>query len=200
MAANSRVRSSVKSRADDGATLDRPVVRDHARRRRGWSPRVGALALVLACGSVSAAADSDPRGVWLTERDDAAVAIADCGLQLCGRIVWLKDATDGSGKPRADSENPEPAKRTRPICGLVVIDGLVREDAATWGGGNVYDPRSGKIYSGSITLLRNNTLRVNAFLGLPVFGQSQIWKRAEDSAAGLVDYNCRYVRVPPPVR
>jgi hypothetical protein len=51
-----------------------------------------------------------------------------------------------------------------------------------------------------MALLTDSTLRVRAYLDIPFFGQTQVWTRAERSAAGLVEYNCRYVRVPPAVR
>jgi uncharacterized protein (DUF2147 family) len=164
----------------------------------------GCLAGVLLVAATSAALAADPQGVWLTEGRDAAVAIAPCGggdwLLLCGRIVWLKDATDESGGPRLDTRNPDPARQSRPICGLEVMGGLRPSGPDSWSGGSVYNPQDGRIYSGDMALLTDSTLRVRAYLGVPFFGQTQVWTRAERSAAGLVEYHCRYVRVPPPAR
>lgn len=147
---------------------------------------------------------ANPQGVWLTEQRDAAVAIATCGddqlLQLCGRIVWLKDATDALGRPRLDSRNPDPARRERPVCGLIVMSGLRPSGPGAWEGASVYNPQDGRIYSGDVALLADTTMRVRAYLGIPFFGTMQIWTRAERSTAGLIDYNCRYVRVPPTAR
>jgi uncharacterized protein (DUF2147 family) len=165
----------------------------------------GCLAgVLLAAATTGTAFAADPQGVWLTEDRDAAVAIAPCGggdwLLLCGRIVWLKDATEQNGMPRLDSRNPNPARRGRPICGLVVMGGLRPSGPDSWDGGSVYNPQDGRIYRGDMALLADTTLRVRAYLGVPFFGQTQVWTRAERSAAGLVEYNCRYVRVPPAVR
>jgi hypothetical protein len=44
------------------------------------------------------------------------------------------------------------------------------------------------------------TAREKSGLGIPFLGQTQVWTRAERSAAGLMEYNCRYIRVPPAVR
>src|SRR5919205_3811257 len=79
--------------------------------------------LVLAAMSSTAVA-AGPQGVWLTEDKDAALTIADCDGQLCGRIIWLESATDRSGSLRRDENNPNPAKQSQRICGLVVITGL----------------------------------------------------------------------------
>ena len=157
-------------------------------------------ALLLAALPVNALA-GDPAGVWLTEGRDAAVAIGRCGgefsLMVCGRIVWLQNATDESGQPRLDSRNPDPVGRSRPICGLVVMGGLTPSGPNSWAGGTVYNPQDGRIYSGDMTMLSGTTLRVRAYLGVPFFGETQIWTRAERTAAGIMEYNCRFVRVPP---
>jgi hypothetical protein len=49
-----------------------------------------------------------------------------------------------------------------------------------------------------MALLADRRLRVRAYLGVPFLGEMQVWTRAERSAAGLMEYNCRYIRVPPP--
>jgi len=160
-------------------------------------------ALVTASAGAWPAHAADPAGVWLTEARDAAVLIARCGGDedaslLCGRIVWLKDADDASGTPRSDTRNPDPARRARPICGLVVMGGLRPSGPDEWDDGSVYNPQDGRLYTGDMVLLSDRRLRVRAYLGLPFLGQTQVWTRAERSAAGLIEYNCRYVRVPPP--
>jgi uncharacterized protein (DUF2147 family) len=113
--------------------------------------------ILLAVATTNAASAADPDGVWLTEGRKAAVAIGPCGggdwLLLCGRIVWLKDATDESGGPRLDTRNPDPARRSRPICGLVVMGGLKPAGPERWDGGSVNNPQDGRIYSGDMTLL-----------------------------------------------
>jgi uncharacterized protein (DUF2147 family) len=166
-----------------------------------WKEWCAGLLVAAMPGGAFAA---DPQGVWLTEGRDAAVAITPCAgddwLLLCGRIVWLQDATDESGRPRRDARNPDPARRSRPLCGLVVMGGLRPSGPDSWDGGSVYNPQDGRIYSGDMALLADTTLRVRAYLGVPFFGQTQVWTRAERSAAGIVEYNCRYVRVPPPAR
>jgi uncharacterized protein (DUF2147 family) len=170
--------------------------RNDGRRKAAWC--LAALFYAALHGNALA---GDPAGVWLTEHRDAAVAIGPCGedvaLMLCGRIVWLQNATDESGKPRLDSRNPDALRRSRPVCGLVVMGGLSPSGPDSWHGGTVYNPQDGRIYSGDMTMLSATTLRVRAYLGVPFFGESQIWTRAERTAAGIVEYNCRFVRVPP---
>lgn len=161
--------------------------------RRSLSGNVGAALLagflVLAAQS-SPALGADPQGAWLTEDKDAALTITTCGSQLCGRIIWLESATDGSGLLRQDQHNPDPARRTQRICGLVVIRDLKPSGPNTWDG-NVYNPQDGKTYSGNITVLSNQKLRLQAYIGLPIFGRSQTWTRVDSQAANGIVYNCR---------
>lgn len=120
------------------------------------------LAAVAAIASTAAlpgeALAGDPQGVWLTQARDAAILLASCAgeadaLTLCGRIVWLKDANDASGTPRVDTKNPDPTRRGRAICGLVVMGGLQPSGADRWDSGSVYNPQDGQIYTGDMALL-----------------------------------------------
>jgi uncharacterized protein (DUF2147 family) len=144
------------------------------------------LLLLAAQGSPASAAD--PQGVWLTEDKDAALTIANCGSRLCGRIIWLESATGRGGSLRKDQQNPDPAKRTQGICGLLVINDLASSGPNTWEG-NVYNPEDGKTYSGNITVLSEQTLKLRAYMGLPIFGRSQTWTRVNSQAAN--GYTCR---------
>jgi uncharacterized protein (DUF2147 family) len=147
----------------------------------------GFVALTTPLSTAVAAA---PQGVWLTEDKDAALTITTCGPELCGRIIWLESATDPSGSLRLDKNNPDPAKQTRRICGLVVITGLKPSGPDTWEG-NVYNPEDGKTYSGSVTVLSDNALKLRAYIGLSIFGRSQTWMRVNNQAATDIEYNCR---------
>jgi uncharacterized protein (DUF2147 family) len=144
--------------------------------------------LVLAMSSAAAAADLE--GVWLTEEKDAALTIATCGSHLCGRIIWLESARDRSGALRLDHNNPDPAKQAQRICGLVVISGLEPSGPDKWEG-YVYNPQDGKTYRGDITVLSDTALKLRAYVGLPIFGRSQTWTRANSAAVHDIEYNCR---------
>jgi uncharacterized protein (DUF2147 family) len=153
--------------------------------------RLGLLTafLVLATTSSTALA-ADLQGVWLTEDKDAALTITNCGGQLCGRIIWLESATDRSGALRLDQNNPDLAKQTQRVCGLVVISGLKPSGPDTWDG-SVYNPQDGQTYSGNITVLSDKALKVRAYIGLPIFGRSQTWTRVNSPGANDIEYNCR---------
>jgi uncharacterized protein (DUF2147 family) len=145
--------------------------------------------LVLSFISVTALADGI-RGTWLTEDGDAAFTITDCGAQLCGRIVWLESATDQSGSLRLDENNPDPTKQARRICGLALIRGFEPSGPDTWDG-SVYNPQDGKTYSGDITVLSEDRLKLRAYIGLPIFGRGETWTRTDSAAADGIEYDCR---------
>jgi len=146
-------------------------------------------ALVLA-GLSNTASAADTKGLWLTQDKDAVLTIDNCGDQICGRIIWLKDAVDGNGLPNLDKNNPDPAKRTQPICGLVILSELKPSSPDIWEG-YIYNPEDGRTYSVNVTALSDNALKIRGYIGLSIFGGSQIWTRVNDHSGDYTDDNCR---------
>ncbi|BCS53584.1 DUF2147 domain-containing protein [Geobacter sp. SVR] len=139
--------------------------------------------LLLASAPVQAAGAGTILGEWYTEGDESRVEIYECGAELCGRIVWLKtpnysDSKDGPiGTPILDSRNPDPSLRERPVNGLRIMQGFRQEEEATWGGGTVYDPKSGRTYRGTIRMARPDRLELRGYVGIPLFGRTSEWRR-----------------------
>lgn len=142
----------------------------------------GAIAvLVSAAGTASFAAGGAPKeaGVWIDETGKGAVKIEVCGERLCGRIVWLKDLVNDQGEVLTDKNNPDPAQRTRTICGLPVLGQLQAMPEGGFDGGWVYDPKVGKSYSVAIELAGPNDLTVTGYKGVKLLGKSFGWTRAK---------------------
>jgi uncharacterized protein (DUF2147 family) len=123
-------------------------------------------------------------GIWNNDDGRAKIEIFDCSGRFCGKIVWLgkplyppDDKLGMGGKPRVDRENPDPAKKTRQILGLQIMDGFIYHGNAVWEKGHIYDPESGKTYQGKITLVSPQRLRLKGFVGIPLFGRSTTWTR-----------------------
>jgi uncharacterized protein (DUF2147 family) len=115
-------------------------------------------------------------GVWVEEDGEAQIGIAPCQDKLCGHIVWLKNPTDNNGQSLMDVNNPNPALRTRPILGLLIMAGLQPNDDNTYLEGRVYNSEDGKIYDIYLTP-KGDTMEVEGCL-LGFLCASQTWTRA----------------------
>ena len=71
---------------------------------------------------------------------------------MCGKIVKV---TDGQ---KTDDKNPDAAKRSRPIVGLVIMQGAKKTGANKWSG-TLYNRADGKSYSGTVTVKSKNDAR-----------------------------------------
>jgi uncharacterized protein (DUF2147 family) len=135
-------------------------------------------------------------GIWVTSDGGARVEIYEKGDRFNGKIVWLEEdnyETDDleEGEPLRDVNNPDPSKRDAPIIGLNLIEGFSYDSkSARWHKGTIYDPNNGKTYRCRLTLESDTVLNVRGYLGSPVFGRTEIWKRyvpkkADSSGAEL---------------
>jgi uncharacterized protein (DUF2147 family) len=97
-----------------------------------------------------------------------------CGAEeICIKIAELQK--DAPGK--LDGHNPNPAMRTQPLCDLRIgyEFKLAAGDRAE--GGKLYDPKSGKTYSGSMGV-EDGKLRLRGYVGVKMFGRTEVWQRA----------------------
>ena len=116
-------------------------------------------------------------GVWLNEDGDGWIELRITDGELRGIIAGSPADPERLRPPRLDVENPDPALRGRELFGLQILYGFRLETADRWSGGRVYDPNSGNTYRGTITLVNDNTLRLRGFIGLSLFGRTEVWTR-----------------------
>ncbi len=147
---------------------------------RAAAPATTAL-LASAALSLGFAGNALPpeTGVWFDDTGKGAVKIEPCGARLCGRIFWLKDLVNDQGDILTDKHNPDPAQRTRTICGLPVLGQLQAMPEGGYDGGWVYDPKVGKSFSVAILLTGRDELSVTGYKGVKLLGKTFIWKRAK---------------------
>ena len=112
-------------------------------------------------------------GLW-EDRGGSVIRIGHCGKAVC---MWIA-AVSPSAPAVTDIHNPHPNLRSRPLCGLRIGDGFHMEDDLHVSGGTLYDPKSGKTYHGEMTL-NGPDLHLRGYVGLPLFGVTEIWKRPE---------------------
>jgi uncharacterized protein (DUF2147 family) len=139
------------------------------------------LALFIASGPVSAQTQQPQfaeAGVWYDDTGRGAVELVPCGQKLCGRIVWLKEEVNAEGKPLVDRYNPNPARRTTPICGLQVVGDAQKLSDGTWDQGWIYDPKTGSSYNVALSLQKPDQLKVTGYKGIKLLSKSFMWTRA----------------------
>lgn len=116
-------------------------------------------------------------GLWKNGEGTGIVQIYKSGDKYFGRIVWLKELNDATGKPRTDINNPDEKKRATPLKGMTNLRNFIHDGKNIWEDGNIYDPKTGNDYSCVMTLINENTLEVRGYIGVSLFGRTDVWKR-----------------------
>jgi uncharacterized protein (DUF2147 family) len=116
-------------------------------------------------------------GVWESGNGKARIKIAKTGEQFNGRIVWLREPNDETGKPKVDKNNPDETLRTKSLLGYSMLKDFTYAGEKIWEEGTIYDPESGSTYSCTITMTDENTLDVRGYIGVSLFGRTDVWKR-----------------------
>ncbi len=136
-----------------------------------------------------AADDADAvLGAWVTADGKAKVEIEKHDGVYDGRIVWLKEPNYPAddklmpGQPKVDRVNPDKALQAHPIVGLPLISGFRYAGDNVWSDGQIYDPESGKLYSCKMTLMMDGSLKVRGYVGISLFGRTEIWTRPPTDA------------------
>jgi uncharacterized protein (DUF2147 family) len=142
---------------------------------------LGIVLALTACLLAAPVQATSVIGVWATEEEKSHVEIRICEDdedKLCGTIVWLREPLNENGEPKTDRNNPEETLQDRRIIGLrLMTDFEKTDDPDVWEEGKIYNPEDGETYSCVITLLAGDLLEVRGYVGLPLLGKSQEWRR-----------------------
>lgn len=132
--------------------------------------------------SLTTMAQSDAiLGDWYNQEKDAVIKITKSeGETFQGQIVWMLNPNDENGLPKVDNLNPDESLQTRPRMGMVMMYDFAFDADNVWDDGEIYDPKSGNTYSGTITLTSENNLDLRGYVGLPIFGRTSNWTRKMD--------------------
>jgi uncharacterized protein (DUF2147 family) len=128
------------------------------------------------------ASDASPVGLWKAIDDNsgkptALIRITEERGELRGKIEQLF---------RAPGEDPNPkctlcsdARKDQPILGMTIVSGL-RKDGDEYKDGEILDPNNGKIYKSKLSVHDGGKkVEVRGYVGVPMFGRSQVWLRQE---------------------
>ncbi|MFM5915845.1 DUF2147 domain-containing protein [Chakrabartia godavariana] len=124
--------------------------------------RKALLVIALASAAAPLSAAVPVNGRWYTEEKDSIVHIGQCGAVICGKVAKVLKSPPGGG-PAVDSKNPDPALRTRPIQGIVILSEF-KDSGGEWEG-KIYDPRAGKTYRSTMSKQPDGTLKVKGYVG-----------------------------------
>ena len=99
--------------------------------------------------------------------------VYSCGDAMCLKIMQVEKSAPGT----VDANNPDAKLRSRTLCGLEIGSGFKPEDHGMKAeGGTLYDPKSGKTYTGAIAA-DGDVLKLRGYVGFKVFGRTEEWNR-----------------------
>lgn len=136
------------------------------------------LTLVLLAISISFNAQ-DIFGKWHSTNDetgkvDSVIEIYKKDGKAFAKIIEIKN----EDRKNAVCDLCEGDNKDKPILGLNILTGLEKDDDE-WSGGEILDPRNGKIYKCYIKLENTNKLKIRGYLGFALIGKTKYWTRAE---------------------
>ena len=116
-------------------------------------------------------------GNWKTIDDETGNAVSIVEIyERAGKIYGkVHDIIDPRDRNKLCS-NCTGDDKDKPLIGLIVIKGLVKE-GSEYNSGKILDPKHGKIYKCSITLESKDKLKVRGYIGISLFGRTQYWHR-----------------------
>ncbi len=141
---------------------------------------------MAAASSSAFAAPVDPSGYWFDKDEATIIRISPCTTPpaFCGTVVWLKEPLE-KGVPQTDSNNPDPAKRSRPILGMDVFSELVADDDH-WKG-KAYNSDDGKTYDITFKVIPDKVKGDKGEITgcvLRILCQTETFKRAQTVPGG----------------
>ena len=93
-----------------------------------------------------------------------------------GFVEKIYAAPGEDANPRC--EDCKGARKNQPVLGMRIITGLKRSGSDRFDDGEILDPDSGDTYRLRIILLdAGKKLDVRGFIGIALFGRSQVWLR-----------------------
>lgn len=147
----------------------------------GMSKRIflAVFSLLLSCVAVNAFGQADQlERTWYNHEKSSKIQIYKAANgKFYGKIIWLREPNE-NGKPRIDHKNPEKSLQNAPLLGLVILKDFKKAGDKTYEDGTVYDPKSGKTYSGRITFL-GDKLDLRGYVGISLIGRTTSWTRVD---------------------
>jgi uncharacterized protein (DUF2147 family) len=148
---------------------------------------MAAVVLMGAAGLPVRAAEPTAAGLW--EQVDDNTGRPESWFKITERNgVYVGNLVKIFFKPGEDEnwvcDRCEGAEKGAPVLGLALIKGM-RRNGYSYENGTIMDPRDGSVYRALMRLSPDgNKLEVRGYLGISLFGRTQVWNRLPDNALG----------------
>jgi uncharacterized protein (DUF2147 family) len=137
--------------------------------------------LFLGFAGSAVAQMAEPSGVWIVANGNARVRVGPCGDVYWGVIDWART-------PNVDKNNPDPAKRSRPVIGMPILLAMKAAGPNEWKG-EIYNAENGKTYDGKMSVTGPDALKISGCVFGGMFCGGQTWERFKEEGTASVAPN-----------
>lgn len=128
-------------------------------------------------------AGDTPAGLWKTIDDHTGketsfVRIVEAHGVYAGIVERIVDPA----KQDSHCELCTDERKDAPVLGMTIVRNVRhnQNDAAVWDGGDILDPKNGKVYRVRLKPVEGGQkLEVRGYIGISLLGRTQIWQRVE---------------------
>jgi uncharacterized protein (DUF2147 family) len=132
----------------------------------------GACALAVALPLSAWGAAEDAIGNWRDADSGGIVSVYSCGGGICVKVV-----KPGKGREKDDA-NPNPQLKGRSMAGVVLMNGAIKAGADKWKG-KLYNSEDGETYTGYVTSVSKDEVKLEGCVAGGLICKSRTWKRVQ---------------------
>jgi uncharacterized protein (DUF2147 family) len=141
-------------------------------------------AFATLCLALPAWADTpSPAGLWRTIDDKtkqprSLVRIVEVNGTYEGRVEKILNRQPDDD-PESLCRECKGERKDKPVIGMTILWNL-RKDGDHFGGGEILDPKNGKVYRCKMEVIEGGAkLNVRGFIGVSLIGRTQTWIREQ---------------------